>query len=103
MAFGLDVLRQRSVTAPVSAGSVSTRIASSAAAISCRDARLARRSEKRGEQALTDDVGIVVHLELLEHRVWVRVATCRRAQQHRQPIDRGEGRAITMLVAPGPT
>ena len=58
------------MTAPVSAGSVSTRIASSAAEYSCsgRSTRSKKRDTGR-KQSLTDIVPSCDDLKLLEHRV----------------------------------
>ena len=83
-----------SVTAPVSAGSVSTRIALSRADGSC-SGRFTRSKylRQRAERVVDGQVTRIRLLELLEHRTGhARREGAGRQQQHRDPVDGGQGR-----------
>ena len=79
-----------SVTAPVSAGEVSTRIASGSAVISCSGRVDAIPIARDGPEAVVDgDVLRLARLELLQHRRGHAIGEdVAGQQQHRQPVDR---------------
>ena len=94
-----------SVTAPVSAGSVSTRIASSAAGTSCSGRSI--RSKKRDtgfKQSLTDSVASCGASSCCSTGCGARVANVSpgRSSTGRRLIV-ASAAPVTMLVAPGPT
>ena len=80
------------MTAPVSAGSVSTRIADSSAAGSCSGRQIrSKYLRHRPERVVDGDVAGVRQLELLQQRRGAAVGEgVGRQQQHRQPVDGGQ-------------
>ena len=92
------------MTAPVSAGSVSTRIAASSAEGSCSGRLIRSKKRDTGRNAsLTADVVGARVLELLQHRVATRVAKMSPGSSSTgSRLIVASAAPVTMLVAPGP-